>query len=147
MTSLSAISLFANVTLASGSDLLHSPAARGTALVIGIILLLAGSWGIYFLTELQGRRRTSKTSEPARGVFEELCERHNLSDREQQLMRDAAGELDLTSPSFVFVDSTLLGKLAASDHEHADEYRVIAERLFPPVTEGAESEQETLVTN
>jgi hypothetical protein len=130
--------------LSAGLDAFQSPEARMMAWLVGLLIVAGAVWGTAVLAEL--RRRTHKGQlkpVPAKqnsNVFDEICDAQGLSAKQQQLMREGAAALNLTTPALLFVDSSLLGTLASSDREAAGEYLKLAELLFTATAKSSDAE-------
>lgn len=135
--------LLSNSLLAAKTGFLESPSARIGAWIVGLIVVLGAAWGAAIIAgaiRRKERAKQSKSSKKPKDVFDEICQAHGLSLQEKRQLRGAATILDLASPALLFVDSGLLSKLASSDHDDADAFRQLADRLFPPDTHPTESD-------
>lgn len=74
----------------------------GLGLVLSVILT-ALLCGVYFFT----RYRQGISIDDPHAIFRDLCRAHDLTSVERRLMKRLAAGLELSSPSALFVDSTL----------------------------------------
>ncbi len=135
--------LLSDSLLAAKTGFLESPSARVGAWVVGIIVVLIAAWGASMIAGAMRRKeraKQSKSSRKPKDVFDEICQAHGLSLQEKRLLRGAATTLDLPSPALLFIDSGLLSKLASSDHDDADAFRKLADRLLPPEANPTDSD-------
>lgn len=78
----------------------------------------------------QSSKSKADPPKPKRSVFDDLCTAQGLSDQEKQQLQDGAATLELKNPALLFVDATLLEKLASSGTENAVDFLELADRLF-----------------
>ena len=121
--------------LAAKNGLLQSEWGRTVAWILGLIVVMGTAWGASSIAgsiRRKGRaRQPSKIPEP-KDVFEEICAAHELPPEEIRQLLAGAVSLNLKSPALLFVDSGLLNQLATSERGNAGEFRMLADRLFPP---------------
>lgn len=121
--------------LAAKDGLLQSQWALTIAGVLGLLVVIGTAWeasAIAGSMRRKGRaRQPAKTPKP-KDVFDEICSAHGLSPEEKRQLLDGAVFLNLESPAMLFVDAGLLNQLANSERVDAGEFRMLADRLFPP---------------
>ena len=139
--------------LAAGPDFLQSPAARMASWAVGMLFVLGIAWGAYMLADsIKRKKRVQKKASIKKkpgNVFDEICTAHGLAGDQKRHLLAGATELKLESPALLFVDPALLNALATSGHNDADEFRQLADRLFPSesaliASEDVETEQPEL---
>jgi hypothetical protein len=126
--------LYSDLLLAAKDSLLESQSARTGAWILGLLVVLGTAWGASLIsgsTRRKERAKQSTKTPKSKDVFDEICTAHGLSVEEKHQLRDGAAILNLVSPASLFVDSGLLNQLASSDREDAEEFRKLADRLFP----------------
>tara|TARA_R110002072_G_scaffold173600_2_gene328435 strand:- start:233689 stop:234150 length:462 start_codon:yes stop_codon:yes gene_type:complete len=134
---------FSNLPFAAETAFLQSSSARTVAWILGLLVVLGTAWAASSIAEsVRRNERKKQQNGPAktRDVFEEICQAQDLSVDEKKQLLAGAAILNLLSPALLFVDSSLLSKLAASDRDDAAEFRNLADRLFPPETSPSESD-------
>ncbi|MDA0807578.1 MAG: hypothetical protein O3B68_06250 [Planctomycetota bacterium] len=134
---------FSNQLFAAETALLQSSSARTVAWILGLLIVLGTAWGASVISgSMRNKERAQQAkrqTKPA-DVFDEICQAQGLSAEEKRQLRDGAAILNLLAPALLFVDSSLLNKLATSDRDDAAEFRKLADRLFPPEASPSESD-------
>ncbi|MBL6704791.1 MAG: hypothetical protein ISQ06_01670 [Planctomycetaceae bacterium] len=134
---------FSNQLFAAETALLQSSSARTVAWILGLLIVLGTAWGASVISgSMRNKKRSQQAKRQAKpaDVFDEICQAQGLSDEEKRQLRDGAAILNLLAPALLFVDSSLLNKLATSDRDDAGEFRKLADRLFPPEASPSESD-------
>ena len=92
---------------------------------IAIVLL----WmGLYFWD--RWRKPRHGPGMDREGLFAQLCDLHNLSKSDRQLLRTVAKTQRIDQPALAFVNPSLLLKFAKSTPRDAAQVRHLADRLF-----------------
>ncbi|MBI1314384.1 hypothetical protein GC176_24070 [bacterium] len=114
--------------------------------VIGLTMTTLACGAVYVcLRTLRDRSLTLSSAAsvdrtPVRSPFDELAERHELSSEDVQLLRQAATQLELPSPVFLFVDPAFLDQFASGCEVETGAH-ALRQRLFgaDPVETDVES--------
>ena len=76
------------------------------------------------------RKQSIRNGDSPKTLFLELCLAHKLNRSERSLLLKAVEARRLGQAALVFVDPTILGKLAAAKSTDAGGYKRLAKRLF-----------------
>lgn len=92
---------------------------------IAILLLWAGLylWDRY-------RKPGKRTRHDREGLFLQLCDLHNLSRTDQQLLRKAAKSQNLDQPSLAFIDPRVLMRFGEEFPQLESQAQQLLDRLF-----------------
>lgn len=106
-------------------------------MAVAIIVVALAITGFYFWNT---RRKPSGSTSPAspEDLFAELCDAHELSKADKQLIVQVARACNVTQPAAVFVDPWTLDKASAAADPDAPRYRALRQKLFgaTPVATG-----------
>lgn len=102
--------------------------------LIGGAIVVALAWILYpVFKRHQAARHTAAAkaaAPPPKSVFAELCDRHGLTADDRCLLKDAAQQSSVDSPSMLFVDPAPLHDLASSQPELSEHCESLVARLF-----------------
>jgi hypothetical protein len=99
----------------------------GFGIVILVAIVLVWIW--LFLWD-RSRRLAKKVGIDREGLFTQLCDLHNLSKTDRQLLQTLAETQRIGQPALAFVNPSLLLSFAESDPGASAEVRNLADRLF-----------------
>lgn len=125
---------FSKLAFAAEPAFLGSSKARIVAWTLGLLVVLGTAWGASAISESMRRKeraRRKKAAANTKDVFEEICLAQELSVAEKRQLLGGAAILNLHSPALLFIDSSLLSKLAKSDCDDSAAFRKLSDRLFP----------------
>lgn len=94
--------------------------------IFGAILLL---WAGLYLWD-RYRKPSKRTKHDREGLFLQLCDLHNLSRSDRQLLRKVAKSQNLEQPGLAFVDPRTLLRYIAESPQSEPEARELLDRLF-----------------
>ncbi len=94
----------------------------------GIVAAIVVLWlGLYLWDRFRKPRKTVPLDRD--GLFAQLCDLHNLSKSERQLLKSAAKTLEAEQPALAFVHPGILWEFAQTNPQTA-EIQTLANRLF-----------------
>lgn len=96
---------------------------------IVIFMAIALLWVVLYFWDRSQRMR-HKTRMDREGLFAQLCDLHQLSKVDRQLLRTVAKTQRVDQPALAFVDPYMLLKFAESAPGAQEEVRLLADRLF-----------------
>jgi hypothetical protein len=99
----------------------------GFGIVILVAIVLVWIW--LFLWD-RSRRLAKKVGIDREGLFTQLCDLHNLSKTDRQLLQTLAETQRIGQPALAFVNPSLLLSFAENDPGASAEVRNLADRLF-----------------
>jgi hypothetical protein len=104
---------------------------------VALVASMAVFWGIYFALEHQKKQKkikakpfVKKGARPSRPVFDELCERHQLTEPEVSLLRSTAQESGVALPAMLFIEPEHLRKRSQSGDANAAIAHGLVSKLF-----------------
>ncbi len=106
---------------------------------VALVASMAVFWVVYFILERQKKqkRQTKSQSRPApkknarsRPVFDELCERHQLSEPEVSLLKSTAKQSGVDLPAMLFLEPAHLRKASESGDANAALAQGLVTKLF-----------------
>ncbi len=103
---------------------------------VALVASMAVFWVVYFILErqkkqrkAQGRPAPKKTSR-SRPVFDELCERHQLSEPEVSLLKATAKQSGVELPAMLFLEPAHLRKASEAGDANAAVAQGLVTKLF-----------------